>query len=89
MYWYKKPTKGDTTTTLITTDAMYRAIANPTINDSNTYYIAQAHIYRLTGEEFDVYDTVMFKPYQIAPIVISHNSTNPLTVLQNADSTAL
>jgi hypothetical protein len=88
VFWYRKANKRRYHYNTITTDAMYRAIANPTINDSNTYYIAQAHIYRLTGEEFDVYDTVMFKPYQIAPIVISHNSTNSLTVLQNADSTA-
>lgn len=86
IFWYKKATKGNTATVPLSTDALFRELAHPSMADSTTYYIAKAHIYRLTGEEFDVYDTVIYKPYDIREIKIAHNSSNPLTVASNSDS---
>ncbi|MBQ9255162.1 MAG: gliding motility-associated C-terminal domain-containing protein [Bacteroidales bacterium] len=64
-------------------------IAQPSYDDGPTWYIARAEIWRLDDLSFYVYDSVLIKPFDVRPTVISHNSaTNNLTVENNEDSLA-
>ncbi|MBQ0113085.1 MAG: gliding motility-associated C-terminal domain-containing protein [Bacteroidales bacterium] len=86
--WYKRPSQGPTAGQLIgplPTDAQSRTVAQPTYEEGPTMYIAKATIYRLDGEEFDVYDSILYRPYDIRPTTISHKSNVLATAIASRD----
>lgn len=86
--WYKRPSQGPTAGQLIgplPTDAQSRTVAQPTYEEGPTMYIAKATIYRLDGEEFDVYDSILYRPYDIRPTTISHKSNVLATAVASRD----
>ncbi|MDO5760419.1 MAG: gliding motility-associated C-terminal domain-containing protein [Bacteroidota bacterium] len=67
--WFKRPTQGPQAGELVAitseVDGTDRGIlANPTMEEGNTWYICRAEIYRLDGNSFFVYDSIMYMPFQ-------------------------
>gem|GEM_PF-2711448 len=67
--WFKRPSSGPNAGQLIPitseVSGLDRGIlANPTMEEGNTMYICRAEIWRLDGNRFYVWDSIMYKPFQ-------------------------
>ncbi|MCF0209905.1 MAG: gliding motility-associated C-terminal domain-containing protein [Bacteroidales bacterium] len=86
--WYKRTTQGPQQGQMqgpLPTDADFKVVAQPTFDEGPTWYIAKATIYRMDGEEFEVYDSVLVKPYDIRPTKVFHKSAVNPNAVANAN----
>lgn len=92
--WFKRTTKGPHAGELqqITSEVsglpsgLRAIVAEPTIEDSTTTYIARAEIWRLDDNSFYVYDSITYHPFQVEPMKVVGAFDSIVTVINKVDT---
>lgn len=72
--WFRRPATGGARTSVVSNDA-FEAIANPTSAEGAQWYIMKTTIYRLDYVPLYYEDSVLVKPIDLPPFVITHNNS--------------
>lgn len=91
--WFKRPSQGAQAGELVAitseVDGTDRGIlANPTMAEGETWYICRAEIYRLDGNSFYVYDSILYKPFQANDMYLEGKFNN-ITTQELTDNVSL